>query len=122
VSASTIIPIVDGGNKLELFEQLLDIGRRLKDNGPDFRIVVQHPRLKGKSVQHKLDVSILGIGAEDGSGNSWMINGDIWRKELEKMPSWLRDYLDPDQNAFHSHFRGYYNSRQRSGFIELEHK
>jgi hypothetical protein len=106
------MPIVDGGNKFELFSQLGDIGR-IRHPRPPFRLAVKHPILTGSlAPQVEVGVFVYGIMAEDGSGESWIINGYVFDDELGKS-HWLQQEFKGHQHNFH----GLYNTKRRSGFI-----
>ena len=105
--------IFDGGNKFELFQQLMNIGLK-DDNGktvnrPHFRIKASLERFGGKLSATDDHLWITGISAEDGSGESWIIEGGY--------PPTV-----PNSNAITRRggsFKGLYNTRSRHGFIEI---
>jgi len=107
------VEILDGGNKFELFMQLLNIGLK-DDNGktlnrPNFRVKARLEGLRGSLSASDDHLWITGISAEDGSGNSWIIEGDY--------PSTV-----PNSNGMTRQggsFKGLYNTRTRHGFIEV---
>lgn len=108
MSTVTRLTIVGGDNKLEMFQQLLDIGRIDWSARPHFKLVVQHPRLQGKLSQIEIGVHLLSISAEDGSGNCWIIEGTIRKQDLDAHP-WLQELPS---------FRGFYMTHKRQGGIE----
>lgn len=105
--------ILDGGNKFELFQQLLNIGLK-DDNGktvnrPHFRIKALLQGLGGYLSATDDHLWITGISAEDGSGESWIIKGNY-------------PYTVPNSNAITRRggsFEGLYNTRTRRGFVVL---
>lgn len=86
--------IMGGDSKEKLLAQLFDIGR-VKDR-PPFNV-----KLVLDSFIDVLDVqlSIIGLKAEDGSGDNWVIYGYSSVPGLE-------------------YFEGYYNTRTRNGWLK----
>lgn len=112
MSTTVCATIHDGGNKFELFAQLGDIGRVRKDR-PAFPLTIGHPTLRGSAAPKvAFPVLINGIQAEDGSGNCWLIQGRFETSTLVTIP-WLEKVF----GSSNGNFRGFYNTRTRTGFI-----
>jgi hypothetical protein len=102
--------ITGGGNKFQLFQQLMLIGLHLDDR-PTFPLEGHLAGLQGSSDDH---IEVWTIGAEDGSGDSWIISGG-YPTSVPKAPrgSSLR--------RAGGVFDGIYNTRTRKGYIVVRH-
>jgi hypothetical protein len=114
VSNDKLIKVARGGNQFELLAQLGDIQRMRKER-PTFPLTLQCPPGQGDSTQVEIGVHISGIIAEDGSGESWIIQGNI--KRFTVVEKWLVAMFT-ENNRLNSSFKGYYHTRSRTGWIE----
>jgi hypothetical protein len=112
--STTQLTILSGDSKLELFQQLLDIGR-IRRNAPYFQVMVQHPILTGSTAHRALvNLDVQGITAESGDGECWDISGYVEQECLNGIP-WMLQLFPQNQS---NRFVGWYNTKRRQGFLK----
>jgi hypothetical protein len=115
MSAKTaVLTINSGDSKLDLFAQLMNIGRRDSDNRrihSAFSVKTRYEIDFGQLKEQDDKLQIIGMTAEDGSGDGWIITGyyDGHEWDAETLA------VQPGRGTF----EGYYNTRTRKGRLTV---
>jgi hypothetical protein len=110
---STISPkIINGGSKLDMFQQLLDYGR--VHNGPLFDLELAYPAMpRLVNGSFKVGVRIQSIEVESGDGNCWNLIGTIVEVPTA-LPVWAQEQIFELKR-----FKCFYQTDRRTGHLTL---
>lgn len=105
----TQLSMISAETQQQLFKALWNIGRRTREpNEGLFTVKLAHPKSERLYIGARLAIS--GIRAEDGSGYSWVIEGNVVSVQFAP-DTWVRPGAT---------FTGYYynNGRELRGWIK----
>ena len=104
MGAQDEVKIVGGGSKSDLMVQPFDIGRISFSRRPRFMLTIEYHSILMEVLRSEIKVVIDGYVAANDSGHNWYIWGHI-------------DTSNPLLDAVND-FKGFYNTRIRTGYLK----